>query len=112
MADSIALLPAYASSRQLAVADPDLQVRGERGGGSQKNLFPLFGPQCGLKIRGSPPPPPPPRGSCPGSATDWYTMQRFRVSETQANGQVQRLKPGERSLENNNRPKKETNSTE
>ena len=59
MADSIALLPAYASSRQLAVADPDLQVRGERGGGSQKNLFPLFGPQCGLKIRGSPPPPPP-----------------------------------------------------
>ena len=60
MADSIALLPAYASSRQLAVADPDLQVREERGGGSQKNLFPLFGPQCGLKIRGPPPPPPPP----------------------------------------------------
>ena len=81
---------------------------GKGGGGSQKLFFSPFGPQCGLKIRGSPASP----GSCPGSATDWYTMQRFRVTETQDNGQVQRLKPGERSLENNNRPKKEANSTE
>ena len=103
---------------QIACAAPGLRIvytigsggsspAGKGGGGSQKISFSPFGPQCGLKIRGSPPP-----GSYPGSATDWYTMQRFRVTQTQANGQVQRLKTGERSLENNNRPKKEANSTE
>ena len=91
------------------MADPDPQVGGG-GGGWHKLFFSPFRPQRGLKISGSLPPLPP--ASCPGSATDWHTMQGFRVTETQANGQVQRLKPGERSLENNNRPKKEANSTE
>ena len=34
-----------------AVADPDLQVRGEAGGRSKKLFFPPFGPQFGPKIR-------------------------------------------------------------
>ena len=45
MADSIALLPAYASSRQLAVADLELQVRGE--GGLRKIFFRSLGLSVG-----------------------------------------------------------------
>ena len=51
MADSIALLPAYASSRQLAVADPDLQVRGEGGGGrGEGGLRKIFFRSLGLSV--------------------------------------------------------------
>ena len=55
-----------------AVADPDLKIRGLGGGGGRgghpdpeirgrpghkKIFFRPFGPQFGLKLRGSPPPP-------------------------------------------------------
>ena len=59
----------------ITVADPELQIRGGGGhpdpgiggGGavSKKNFRP-FGPQFGLKIKGSPSPP----GSFPGSVTE------------------------------------------
>ena len=62
-----------------SVADPDLHMGGGGGGGgrssrtwhevggrSPKNMFRLFRPQFGLKIRGGPGPP----GPSPGSATE------------------------------------------
>ena len=57
------------------MADPDLQIRGEGGGGhpdpeimagegrGSPKKFSAFGPQFGLKIRGDPAPPGPSRGS-------------------------------------------------
>ena len=48
------------------MADPDLQIRGERwGGGLQNTFFRSFGRHFGRKIRGVPGPPDP----FPGSAT-------------------------------------------
>ena len=45
------------------MADPDLQIRGEGGGGGLiKKMFRHFGPHFGLKIRGNGPP-----GPSPGS---------------------------------------------
>ena len=60
----------------ITVANPELQIRGGGGGHpdpeiregvrSLKKLFRPFGPQFGLKIKGSPSPP----GSFPGSVTE------------------------------------------
>ena len=69
--------PLLQISKQSAVADPDLQIRGEpghqhpdiRGGGGSglnKNFFRPFGRQLGPKIRGAGVGPPVPY---PGSAT-------------------------------------------
>ena len=69
---------AYASSRPLAVSDSDLQ---ETGDGGLRNFFFTLWASVWAKNKGENPP-----GSCPGSATDWYTMQRFKVTETHANG--------------------------
>ena len=63
----------FVLQRHFSVADPDLQIRVEDGGGefraviqilrkggarSPKNFFRPFGPQYGLKIRGACPPGP------------------------------------------------------
>ena len=56
-----------------SVADPDFEMRGERGGGrSPRKIFWPFGPQFGLKIRGELGPP----GPSPGSVT---VFSRYRV---------------------------------
>ena len=75
----------------LLVADKDLQIRGEsstpwdKGGGgrSQKEFFWPFGPQFGLKIRGSPPPPGPSPGSASATAPYWKTVPRVKMSKRQ-----------------------------
>jgi len=91
------------------LTDGGSRPSGKRGGGSQNVFFALWASVWAKHMREPAPP-----GLLPWIRfTDWHTMQRFRVTETQANGHwVQRLKPRERSLENNNRPKKEANSTE
>ena len=56
----------------ITVADPELQIRGGGGGGGHtdpeiregvRSLKKFFGPQFGLKIKGSPSPPGPFSGS-------------------------------------------------
>ena len=61
----VSILRIDASKKRIAVADPDLQIRGggrsyrpwDKGGGVAKNFFCPFRPQFGLKIRGGPAPP-------------------------------------------------------
>ena len=56
----------YTINQYIAVLDPDLEIRDGGGGGSlQKKIFPPFGPQFGLKLRGGSGP----SGPSPGSAT-------------------------------------------
>ena len=60
---------------------PHTQIRGG-GGGLKKFWGEPFGPQFGLKVRGSPDPPP---GPSPGSATApyWKTVPRVKMSKRQ-----------------------------
>ena len=56
---------------RMALPDPDLEIRGEGGGGLPQNFFRPFEPQFGLKRSGGGAPPP---GPSHGSATEWYGL--------------------------------------
>ena len=56
----------------MALPDPELEIRGEGGGGLPKNFFRPFEPQFGLKRSGGGGGVPP--GPSHGSAAEWYGL--------------------------------------